>query len=54
VSKEFVTLAHYPQDNVDLILEKHTPNYGLCTECSSFSTYIPYPCPIVKEASNDL
>jgi len=52
VSKEFITKAHYP-DSRSLILERHTPSYGLCTECSSFSTYIPYPCPIVTEAINE-
>ena len=53
MSKEFITLAHYPKDNIDLILERHTSSYGLCTECSSFSTYIPYPCSIVKEAQGE-
>jgi len=52
MSKEFITKAHYP-DIRSLILERHTPSYGLCTECSSFSTYIPYPCPIVTEAINE-
>jgi hypothetical protein len=49
--REFVTLAHYPKDDVDLILEKHESSYGLCTECSTFSTYVAYPCPTVKEAT---
>jgi hypothetical protein len=53
MSREFITLAHYPKDDVDLILEKHTSSYGLCSECSSFSTYIPYPCPIVKEVQGE-
>ncbi len=52
MSKEFITKAHYP-DSTALILERHTSSYGLCTECSSFSTYIPYPCPIVKEATSE-
>jgi hypothetical protein len=52
MSKEFITKAHYP-DSLAIILERHTPSYGLCTECSSFSNYIPYPCPIVTEAKND-
>lgn len=46
--KEFITLAHYPKDDVDLILERHESSYGLCTECSTYSIHIPYPCPIVK------
>ena len=52
MSREFITKAHYP-DSTAIILERHTSSYGLCTECSSFSTYVPYPCPIVKEAINE-
>ena len=50
MSKEFITLAHYP-DSAALILEKHTSSYGLCTECSTFSIHVAYPCDIVKEAT---
>jgi hypothetical protein len=50
--KEFITLAHYPKDDVDLILEKHQPSYGLCTECSTYSINVAYPCLIVKEKTN--
>ena len=49
--REFITRAHYPKDDVDLILEKHESSYGLCTECSTFSTYVAYPCAIVKGAT---
>jgi hypothetical protein len=46
----FLTLAHYPKDNVDLILELHKSVYGLCDECSTLSTHIPYPCKVINEA----
>jgi len=49
--REFITRAHYTNDDVDLILEKHESSYGLCTECSTFSTYVAYPCAIVKGAT---
>jgi hypothetical protein len=49
--KEFITLAHYPKDDVDLILEKHKSSYGLCIECSTYSINVAYPCLIVKEAT---
>lgn len=49
MSKEYITKAHYPQDT----LSEHTSSYGLCIKCSSFSTYVPYPCPIVEEANNE-
>jgi len=52
MTREFITKAHYP-DSKALILERHTPSYGLCTECSSFTNYVPYPCPIVEEANNE-
>ena len=52
MTREFITKAHYP-DSTALILERHTPSYGLCTECSSFTNYVPYPCPIVKEATSE-
>ena len=52
MSREFITKAHYP-DSTAIILERHTSSYGLCTECSSFSTYVPYPCPIVKEVTSE-
>jgi hypothetical protein len=52
MSKEFITMAHYP-DSRALILEQHTPSYGLCTECSGvFTNLVPYPCAVVKEAIN--
>lgn len=49
MSKEFITMAHYP-DSTALLLERHTSSYGLCTECSGvFTNLVPYPCPAVKE-----
>jgi hypothetical protein len=51
MSKEFITKAHYPKDDVDLLLEKHISSYGLCTECTTFSSYVPYPCPIIQEVT---
>jgi len=46
--KEYITMAHYPQDDVDLIMERHISNYGLCEECSTYSILVAYPCEIVK------
>jgi len=51
VSKEYITLAHYPQDIEDL--ELHQSSYGLCTECSTNTKYVPYPCSVVEEAGNE-
>jgi hypothetical protein len=53
MSNEFITKAHYPTIDVKTILEEHQPSYGLCTECSTFSIYVAYPCAIVKEAIDD-
>jgi hypothetical protein len=53
MSKEFITLAHYPTIDVKTILEEHKSSYGLCTECSTFSVYVAYPCAIVKEAISE-
>jgi hypothetical protein len=46
--KEFITKAHYPADDVPYLLELHKSNYGLCDECSTLTTYVAYPCEIVK------
>jgi len=51
MTREFITKAHYPQGREDL--ELHQSNYGLCTECSTFTNYVPYPCPIVEEANDE-
>jgi len=51
MSKEYITLAHYPQGREGL--ELHQSSYGLCTECSTFTNYVPYPCPVVEEAGNE-
>jgi hypothetical protein len=51
VSKEYITLAHYPQGREDL--ELHQSSYGLCTECSTFTNYVPYPCPVIEEAGDE-
>jgi hypothetical protein len=53
MSKEFITKAHYPTIDTKTILEEHQPSYGLCTECSTFSIYVAYPCAIVKEAIDE-
>lgn len=53
MSREYITMAHYPQDNIDLLLEKHISSYGLCIECSTYSTYVPYPCSPIKRAYNE-
>ena len=42
------------EDDVDLILEKHKSSYGLCTECSTYSIYIPYPCPTIQAIEKEL
>jgi hypothetical protein len=49
---EFITKAHYPTIDIKTILEEHKSSYGLCTECSTFSTLVSYPCAIVKEITN--
>ena len=50
MNKEFITKAHYPQRED---LELHQTSYGLCTECSTFANYVPYPCPIIQEEANE-
>jgi hypothetical protein len=50
MNKEYITLAHYPQRED---LELHQSSYGLCTECSTFTKYVPYPCSVVEEAGNE-
>lgn len=49
--KEYLTMAHYPTLDVKTILEEHKSSYGLCTECSTYTVYVPYPCSIVKGAT---
>ena len=51
MSREFITKAHYPQGREDL--ELHQSSYGLCTECSTFTNYVPYPCPVIEEAGDE-
>jgi hypothetical protein len=48
MAKEFITKAHYPTDDIPALLELHKSRYGLCQECSSFSTLVAYPCPALE------
>lgn len=52
--REYITLAHYPTytpNEIDL-MDLHTSSYGLCTECSTYSTYVAYPCLIIQAIQN--
>lgn len=52
--KEYITLAHYPTYTSDEIevMELHTSSYGLCTECTTYSTYVAYPCSTIQAIQN--
>jgi hypothetical protein len=52
MTNEYITKAHYPTDDVPYILELHKSNYGLCSECSTFTNYVAYPCEIIKAVTN--
>jgi len=49
MTKEFITKAHYPNDDIGEILRSHRLSYGLCTECSTTDKYVPYPCDRIQE-----
>jgi len=47
--KEFITKAHYPNDDIGEIIRLHRSNYGLCFECSTNDKHIAYPCNLIQE-----
>ena len=49
MTKEFITKAHYPNQDIGEILRTHRSSYGLCSECSTSDKYVPYPCQIIQE-----
>jgi hypothetical protein len=49
MTKEFITKAHYPNQDIGEILRTHRSSYGLCSECSTSYKYVPYPCQVIQE-----
>jgi hypothetical protein len=54
MTREYITLAHYPvytSNEIDL-MDLHTSSYGLCSECSTYSKYVAYPCAVIQAIEN--
>ena len=51
MAREYITLAHYPvyTSNEIELMELHTSRYGLCSECSTYSNYVAYPCTVIQD-----
>jgi hypothetical protein len=49
MTQEFITKAHYPNDDIGEIIRTHRSSYGLCSECSTNEKHIAYPCNPIQE-----